>query len=77
LREIALENIATSKIKSKEPIIAIIGNPPYAGMSANKGKWIDDMTKKGYTRADGSRDDGYYKVNGEKLGERNPKWTTR
>jgi len=30
--------------------------------------------KKGYTRADGSRDDGYYKVNGEKLGERNPKW---
>jgi hypothetical protein len=69
LKEIALENIATTKIKSKEPIIAIIGNPPYSGLSANKGKWIDNLLKKGYERADGSKDDGYYKVDDEALGE--------
>jgi type I restriction-modification system DNA methylase subunit len=37
-REINEENRATAKIKSEEPIIAIMGNPPYSGMSANKGK---------------------------------------
>ena len=30
--------------------------------------------KKGYTRADGTKDDGYYKVDGKPLGEKNPKW---
>ena len=74
LREIFIENRATTQIKSKTPIIAIMGNPPYAGMSANKGKWIDECLKKGYKRPDGSYDDGYYTVNGESLGERNPKW---
>ncbi|TMS40571.1 MAG: DNA methyltransferase [Methanobacterium sp.] len=74
LKEIALENIESTKIKSKQPIIAIIGNPPYAGMSANKGKWIDELLKKGYKRADNSYDDGYYTINGKKLDERNPKW---
>ena len=51
-----------------------MGNPPYAGISANKGKWIDDLLKKGYIRADGSKDDGYYMVDGEPLKEKNPKW---
>ncbi|TMS40631.1 MAG: DNA methyltransferase [Methanobacterium sp.] len=74
LREIALENIESTKIKSKQPIIAIIGNPPYAGMSANKGRWIDELLKKGYKRADNSYDDGYYTIDGEKLDEKNPKW---
>ncbi len=73
-REMAFENIATAKIKSKQPIIAIMGNPPYSGMSANKGKWIDNLLKNGYLRADDSRDNGYYKVDGKPLDERNPKW---
>lgn len=72
--ELRIENIATARIKSTQPILAIIGNPPYAGTSANKGKWIKDLLKKGYLRADGSKDDGYYKVDGEKLDEKNPKW---
>lgn len=74
LREIALENIATARIKSKQPVLAVIGNPPYSGMSANKGKWIIDKLKKGYSRPDGSKDDGYYKVDGEELNEPNSKW---
>jgi len=74
LREIALENIATSKIKSKEPIIAIIGNPPYAGMSANKGKWIDDMLKKGTQGLTEVVMMVTTKLMVKNSGERNPKW---
>ena len=70
LREITEESRIANQIKLKKPILAIIGNPPYAGISSNKGKWIDDLLKKGYTRADGSKDDGYYMVDGEALGEK-------
>lgn len=70
LREISLENMATAKLKSKKPIIVIMGNPPYSGLSANKGEWIDKLLKNGYVRADGSRDDGYYNVDGEPLSEK-------
>lgn len=74
LGEIRTENIATAKIKTNQPILVIIGNPPYAGESANKGKWVDDLLKKGYIRADGSQDDGYYRVDNDDLDESNTKW---
>jgi len=74
LREITEESRIANQIKMKKPILVVMGNPPYAGMSANKGKWIDELLKKGYTRLDGTKDDGYYKVDGEPLGEKNPKW---
>ncbi|NOX71406.1 MAG: DNA methyltransferase, partial [Candidatus Micrarchaeota archaeon] len=74
LREITEESKTANRIKLKKPILVVMGNPPYSGMSANKGKWIDDLLKKGYTRADGSKDDGYYMVDGKPLKERNPKW---
>jgi len=45
-REVTEENKAANKVKFDEKILAIIGNPPYAGISANKGKWIDDLLKK-------------------------------
>jgi predicted helicase len=54
--------------------LVILGNPPYSGHSANKGQWIDDLLKKGYTLKDGSKDEGYYAVDGRPLGEKNPKW---
>jgi hypothetical protein len=73
-RELSLETIFTSKIKSEEPIIAIIGNPPYSGTSSNQGEWINNLLKEGYERKDGTIDDGYYKVNSEPLKERNTKW---
>jgi predicted helicase len=74
MREINEERKVAHELVMKRPILAIIGNPPYSGMSANKGKWIDDLLKNRYTRADGSKDEGYYKVDGQPLGERNPKW---
>ena len=74
LRELTEESITANKIKVKKPILVILGNPPYAGISANKGKWIEDLLKEGYTRADGGKDDGYYQVDGKTLEEKNPKW---
>lgn len=68
------ESHSAGKVKKEQPILVILGNPPYSGISANKGKWIDDLLKKGYTKPDGSKDDGYYKVDGKPLGEKNPKW---
>jgi predicted helicase len=68
------ESHSAGKVKKEQPILVILGNPPYSGMSANKGKWIDDLLKKGYTRSDGSKDGGYYNVDGNSLGEKNPKW---
>ena len=68
------ESHLAGKVKKEQPILVILGNPPYSGISANKGKWIDDLLKKGYTRADGTKDDGYYQVDGKPLGEKNPKW---
>jgi len=68
------ESHSAGKVKKEQPILVILGNPPYSGMSANKGKWIDDLLKKGYTRSDGSKDGGYYNVDGKSLGEKNPKW---
>jgi len=51
-------------IKRDMPIMCVIGNPPYAGESSNKGSWIMKLM------------DDYKKEPGgkEKLRERNPKW---
>jgi predicted helicase len=68
------ESHSAGKVKKEQPILVILGNPPYSGISANRGKWIDDLLKKGYTCADGSKDNGYYQVDGKPLGEKNPKW---
>ncbi|RME86297.1 MAG: DNA methyltransferase, partial [Zetaproteobacteria bacterium] len=51
-----------SHVKRDEPVMVVLGNPPYAGHSANKGAWIERLL------AD------YYQVDGEPLGEKNPKW---
>ena len=52
-----------NQIKRDTPVMCIIGNPPYSGESANKGKWIMKLM------------DDYKKEPGgkEKLKERNPK----
>lgn len=62
LRVISDEAKEAAKIKEELPIMVVMGNPPYSGHSANKGKWIGSLVR------------DYYKVDGEPLGERNPKW---
>ena len=68
------ESHLADKIKKEQPILVIIGNPPYSGHSANKGKWIDENLKKGYKHENGEEDEGYYMVDGQPLKEKNPKW---
>lgn len=61
---LAFESIEANQAKKNNGINVIIGNPPYSGESANKGKWIMDLM------------DDYKKEPGGiiKLQERNPKW---
>lgn len=61
---LANEAKEASDIKRQTPIMCIIGNPPYSGESANKGKWIMDLME-AYKKEPGGT---------EKLKERNPKW---
>jgi predicted helicase len=68
------ESRAAAIVKSSVPITVITGNPPYSGHSANKNAWSEQLLKQGYTRADGSRDEGYYILDGKSLGEKNPKY---
>ena len=51
-------------IKRDTPVMCVIGNPPYSGESANKGKWIMELMED-YKKEPGGK---------EKLKERNPKW---
>ncbi|HUM79922.1 MAG TPA: N-6 DNA methylase [Candidatus Saccharicenans sp.] len=68
------ESHLAGKVKKETPILVIMGNPPYSGHSANKGKWITDLLKESYVSPDGHKDEGYYRVDGQPLGEKNPKW---
>ncbi len=69
---VADETNAANKVKRKLPVLVVMGNPPYSGHSANKGKWIDNLLKG--KLADGGKTSNYYEVDGKPLGERNPKW---
>ncbi len=71
-RAIAEEANAASDIKRNRPILAVIGNPPYSGHSANR-SWEIKNGKKELTFI-GRLIQDYYKVDGQPLGERNPKW---
>jgi type I restriction-modification system DNA methylase subunit len=60
---IAEESDEAAKVKRDLAIMIVIGNPPYSGHSANnKIPWIGEKVK------------DYYFVDGQPLGERNPKW---
>jgi len=72
LNWLAEEGRRADEIKANSPISVVIGNPPYAGHSANESKWIADLLR-GKIK-DKSRISNYFEVDGEPLGERNPKW---
>lgn len=59
---IAEEAKAGSKIKKQEPIMVIIGNPPYSGHSENNNDWIKGLVN------------DYYFIDHQPLGEKNSKW---
>lgn len=57
------ESTQANKIKKETPVMVVMGNPPYSGESANKGKWIMKLMED-YKKEPGGK---------EKLKERNPK----
>jgi len=56
------------EIKRDLPIMVVMGNPPYSGVSANMGKWIDGLLKGKLPGA--ASVPSYYEVDGKPLGER-------
>ncbi len=63
---------AAAHIKRDLPIMVVLGNPPYSGHSANR-SWEIKGGKKVLTFI-GHLVRDYYQVDGQPLGERNPKW---
>ena len=61
------ESRLAGKVK-REPILVIMGNPPYSGISSNRNEWTEKLLKED---VDGAQ--SYYTVDGQPLGERNPK----
>ena len=59
---LAHEAQAVNEIKSRRRFSVVLGNPPYSGHSANTGAWISEALR------------DYFFVDGNPLGERNPKW---
>lgn len=62
-----------ASVKRRSPVMVVIGNPPYSGHSANKGKWINDLLH-GIDSKSTSKTGNYFEVDGQPLKERNPKW---
>jgi len=56
------ESHLAGKVKKEQPILVILGNPPYSGHSSNIGDWISKEIR------------AYYQVDGKPLKEKNPKW---
>lgn len=69
LSSLSEESHLAGKIKKEQPILVILGNPPYSGHSANKNTWTEKLLKEDI---DGSQ--SFYKVDGKPLDEKNPKW---
>lgn len=61
-QSIAEEAKAGARIKKQEPIMVVIGNPPYSGHSENNNPWIKELVN------------DYYFVDGKPLNEKNSKW---
>ena len=61
-RDLAEEGNTASEIKRNKRVMVVLGNPPYSGHSANKGEWAKELVE------------GYKTVDGNPLGEKNPKW---
>ena len=72
-QHLAREAKEAGEAKQDHPVMVVLGNPPYSGHSANKGKWIHNLMR-GKDLTTGEKAENYFEVDGGPLGERNPKW---
>ena len=68
---LAHEAQAVNEIKAMHRFTVILGNPPYAGHSANKNMWIRELLR---GKVDNAAVENYFTVDGSPLNERNSKW---
>ena len=64
---------AAKEVKQENPVMVILGNPPYSGNSINRGNWIKALLN-GQDTILNTSTDSYFEVDGKPLGERNSKW---
>ena len=69
MSSLSKESQLAGEVKRKTPILVVVGNPPYSGISANMKPEMVNFLKRDI---DGLQ--SYYKVDGKPLGEKNPKW---
>lgn len=65
LSSLSEESHLAGKVKREQPILVVLGNPPYSGISANINEWTERLLKEDI---DGTQ--SYYKVDGQPLGEK-------
>jgi predicted helicase len=77
-RILSREAQVAAGIKRGETVNVVLGNPPYSGRSWNRFPPAEDEVerwlKEGFATPGGGFSEGYYRVDGRPLGERNPKW---
>ncbi len=59
---------SASVVKRDKPIMVVLGNPPYSGISSNKGEWIKDLLRG--KLPENQNAPSYYEVDGKPLGEK-------
>lgn len=64
ISSLSVESRLAGKVK-KEPVLVIMGNPPYSGISSNMNDWTQKLLKEDL---DGAQ--SYYKVDNKPLGEK-------
>ncbi len=69
LSSLSEESHLAGKVKEEQPVLVILGNPPYSGASSNINEWTERLLKEDI---DGTQ--SYYKIDEQPLGEKNPKW---
>ncbi len=60
---------AANRVKEIAPVMVILGNPPYSGLSANDGEWINNLLR-GKDILTNQPTSSYFEVDGEPLNER-------
>jgi len=65
LSSLSEESHLAGKVKKEQPVLVILGNPPYSGISTNINEWTEQLLKEDI---DGTQ--SYYKVDGQPLGEK-------
>jgi len=68
LSSLSEESHLARLVKKDQPVLVILGNPPYSYDSPNRNEWTEQLLKE---TIDGAQ--SYYEVDDQPLGEKNPK----